>query len=57
LVETLGQARENGRDLRRRFCRRRPSGWRARQAWAEYGQVIVCDDDAEMVREADRIAS
>ncbi len=29
----------------------------ARQSWAEHGQVIVCDDDAEMVREADRIAS
>jgi sulfopropanediol 3-dehydrogenase len=29
----------------------------ARQAWAEHGQVIVCDTDEEMVREADRIAS
>ena len=29
----------------------------ARQSWAEHGQVIVCEDDAEMVREADRIAS
>ena len=29
----------------------------ARQAWADHGQVIVCADDAEMVREADRIAS
>jgi sulfopropanediol 3-dehydrogenase len=29
----------------------------ARQAWNDYGAVIVCDDDAEMVREADRIAS
>jgi sulfopropanediol 3-dehydrogenase len=29
----------------------------ARQSWADHGQVIVCDDDAEMVREADRIAS
>ena len=29
----------------------------ARQAWADHGQVIVCEDDAEMVREADRIAS
>ena len=26
----------------------------ARQAWEDYGAVIVCDDDAEMVREADR---
>ena len=29
----------------------------AGQAWAEYGQVIVCDDYEEMVTEADRIAS
>ena len=29
----------------------------ARQAWTDHGQVIVCTDDAEMVREADRIAS
>jgi len=29
----------------------------AGQAWQDYGQVIVCDSLAEMVREADRIAS
>jgi len=29
----------------------------AREAWRDYGAVIVCDNDAEMVREADRIAS
>jgi sulfopropanediol 3-dehydrogenase len=29
----------------------------ARQAWADYGEVIVCDGLEEMVREADRIAS
>jgi sulfopropanediol 3-dehydrogenase len=29
----------------------------AGKAWADYGQVIVCKDQAEMVREADRIAS
>lgn len=29
----------------------------ARQAWNEYGAVIVCDDDAEMVNVADDIAS
>ena len=34
-----------------------PTGTVARQAWEEYGEVIVCADDAEMVREADRIAS
>jgi len=29
----------------------------ARQSWADHGEVIVCADEAEMVREADRIAS
>ena len=29
----------------------------ARQAWEDYGEVIVCSDEDEMVREADRIAS
>ncbi|MEM1381879.1 MAG: histidinol dehydrogenase [Pseudomonadota bacterium] len=29
----------------------------ARPAWENYGEVIVCDDEDEMVREADRIAS
>ena len=29
----------------------------AGQAWQDYGQVIVCKDYAEMVKEADRIAS
>ena len=29
----------------------------ARQAWNDYGEVIVCDSTDEMVREADRIAS
>ena len=29
----------------------------AGKSWADYGEVIVCADDAEMVREADRLAS
>ena len=29
----------------------------AGKSWADYGEVIVCDSDEEMVREADRIAS
>jgi sulfopropanediol 3-dehydrogenase len=29
----------------------------AAKAWEDYGEVIICDDEAEMVREADRIAS
>jgi sulfopropanediol 3-dehydrogenase len=28
----------------------------ARRAWADYGQVIVCDSEEEMVSEADRLA-
>jgi sulfopropanediol 3-dehydrogenase len=34
-----------------------PTAAIAGQAWADYGQVIVCKDYAEMVKEADRIAS
>jgi sulfopropanediol 3-dehydrogenase len=34
-----------------------PSADLAGKAWEDFGEVIVCDDEAEMVREADRIAS
>jgi sulfopropanediol 3-dehydrogenase len=34
-----------------------PTAGIARKAWEDYGEVIVCEDEAEMVREADRIAS
>lgn len=34
-----------------------PTAGVARKAWSDYGQVIVCDSDEEMVQEADRIAS
>ncbi len=34
-----------------------PTADAAGKAWADFGEVIVCDDAAEMVREADRIAS
>jgi len=34
-----------------------PTADAARTAFADFGEVIVCDDDDEMVREADRIAS
>ncbi|SJM31123.1 histidinol dehydrogenase [Mesorhizobium delmotii] len=34
-----------------------PTASIAKQAWADFGQVIVCDTDEEMVSEADRIAS
>jgi sulfopropanediol 3-dehydrogenase len=34
-----------------------PTADAAGQAWNDYGEVIVCDGEDEMVREADRIAS
>ena len=34
-----------------------PTAEIARQAWEDYGEVIVCDSEDEMVQEADRIAS
>ena len=34
-----------------------PTAEIAGRAWRDYGQVILCKDEAEMVREADRIAS
>jgi sulfopropanediol 3-dehydrogenase len=34
-----------------------PTAEVARRAWEDYGEVIVCGDDDEMVAEADRIAS
>jgi sulfopropanediol 3-dehydrogenase len=34
-----------------------PTADAAGQAWTEYGEVIVCDNEAEMIAEADRVAS
>jgi sulfopropanediol 3-dehydrogenase len=34
-----------------------PTAAIAGKAWADYGQVILCEDDAEMIRESDRIAA
>src|SRR5215218_2491506 len=34
-----------------------PTAGAARRSWEDYGEVIVCADDEEMLREADRIAS
>ena len=34
-----------------------PTAAITRKAWEDYGEVIVCDNEEEMVREADRIAS
>jgi sulfopropanediol 3-dehydrogenase len=40
-----------------RLLRILPTAPIAGKAWQNRGEVIVCEDDAEMVREADRIAS
>jgi sulfopropanediol 3-dehydrogenase len=34
-----------------------PTADAAGPAWKDYGEVIVCDDEAEMIAEADRVAS
>src|SRR5436305_10299718 len=34
-----------------------PSADAAGKAWADFGEVILCDSEEEMVREADRVAS
>jgi sulfopropanediol 3-dehydrogenase len=34
-----------------------PTADAAKKAWEDYGEVIVCADEAEMIAEADRIAS
>jgi sulfopropanediol 3-dehydrogenase len=40
-----------------RLLRILPTADAAGKAWADYGEVIVCHDEAEMIAEADRIAS
>jgi sulfopropanediol 3-dehydrogenase len=40
-----------------RLLHQLPTAEIARKAWERYGEVIVCDDEEEMVKEADRIAS
>lgn len=39
------------------LLRKLPTAELAGTAWRDYGEVILCADEAEMVREADRIAS
>ena len=34
-----------------------PTAETARQAWEDYGEIIICDTEEEMVQEADRLAS
>jgi sulfopropanediol 3-dehydrogenase len=49
-------ARETMREIER-ILTILPTADAAGQAWKDYGEVIVCDDEAEMIAEADRIAS
>ncbi|HEX4764974.1 MAG TPA: histidinol dehydrogenase [Lichenihabitans sp.] len=49
-------ARETMAEVERQL-RSLPTADLAGRSWADYGEVIVCDSDEEMVREADRIAS
>src|SRR5579859_4589173 len=49
-------ARETMREVER-LLSILPTADAASQAWKDYGEVIVCDSDAEMIKEADRIAS
>jgi sulfopropanediol 3-dehydrogenase len=56
LTDSERLAREAMREVERLLAIL-PTGEVARQAWTDYGEVIVCEDRAEMLREADRIAS
>jgi sulfopropanediol 3-dehydrogenase len=49
-------ARDTMREVER-LLKILPSAELAGQAWKDYGEVIVCDDEAEMIAEADRVAS
>jgi sulfopropanediol 3-dehydrogenase len=49
-------ARETMREVER-LLTILPTADAAGQAWKDYGEVIVCDDEAEMIKEANRIAS
>jgi sulfopropanediol 3-dehydrogenase len=56
LTTSEALARETMREIDR-LLTILPTASIARISWADYGQVIVCDSDDEMVQEADRIAS
>jgi sulfopropanediol 3-dehydrogenase len=51
--ETL--ARDTMREIERQLAIM-PTADLAAKAWADYGQIIVCEDEDEMVAEADRLA-
>ncbi|MCL2427974.1 MAG: histidinol dehydrogenase [Alphaproteobacteria bacterium] len=56
LTTSATLARETMREIERLLAVL-PTAAIARQAWQDFGAVIVCDSDEEMAREADRIAS
>jgi sulfopropanediol 3-dehydrogenase len=55
-TDLLGQA-EHGFNTPAVLLTILPTAEFAAVSWRDYGEVIVCDSDEEMVREADRIAS
>jgi sulfopropanediol 3-dehydrogenase len=56
LTDSEKLARETMREVER-LLTILPTAAIAAQAWADYGEVILCADKAEMLKQADRIAS
>jgi sulfopropanediol 3-dehydrogenase len=56
LTDSENLARDTMREVER-LLGILPTAEVARKAWTDYGEVIVCEDREEMLREADRIAS
>ncbi|WP_347116047.1 histidinol dehydrogenase [Leclercia sp. S52] len=56
LTNSMALAKETLREIDR-LLEKLPTADIARQAWHDYGEIIVCDSYDEMLAEADRIAS
>ncbi|QCZ29056.1 histidinol dehydrogenase [Leclercia adecarboxylata] len=56
LTNSMALAKETLREIER-LLEKLPTADIARQAWHDYGEIIVCDSYDEMLAEADRIAS
>ncbi len=56
LTNSMNLAKETLREIDR-LLEKLPTADIARQAWRDYGEIIVCDSSEEMLAEADRIAS
>ncbi|MFZ3618662.1 histidinol dehydrogenase [Leclercia barmai] len=56
LTNSMTLAKETLREIER-LLEKLPTADIARQAWHDYGEIIVCDSYDEMLAEADRIAS